>query len=430
MRGPIVCGTDLGEGAAIAERAAAALAKVLASPLLLVHVLAEGVEPATVEDRRLELERRAHALRGAWPGLRVDVHVDRGDVADALVARGGRDATVVVASRGDRPRGRSSVGRHAERVAQTSSGPVVTIRDARPFEHWARGVEPLQVTVGVDPSRTSRAALAWAAGLSDAAATRTTVVHVASPGWEAIRLGIHDAPRDHLTPEAEAVVRRDLARWVGDASPTLGGAETSIVVGEERVEVLLASSAAASGLLVVGHHRRATVARMWLGSVSRGTLTVAETNVALVPAAEPELGAEPVRAPRQLLVPIDFSPASLRALAHAQALAPTGASVRLLHVVTPVGTPDGTDDEIRSRLERLVPAGAPGSATTTVEVLHARTVSGGIWHAAERIAADLICMPSRDRVRIFSPKGPGSTVRSVIARCPCPVLLTPPERDE
>jgi nucleotide-binding universal stress UspA family protein len=307
---------------------------------------------------------------------------------------------------------------------------VVIVRDAHPFERWARGEEPLQVTVGVDPSRTSRAALAWTARLSDAAATRTSIVHVASPGWEALRLGLHDAPHDHLTPEGEAVVRRDLARWLGDASPGLAGAETSIVAGDEPVEALLASSAAGSGLLVVGNHRRAAVARMWLGSVSRGTLTVAETNVALVPAAEPELGAEPVRAPRQLLVPCDFSPASLRALAHAQALAPAGGSVRLLHVVTPVGAPEGTDDEIRSRLERLVAAGARAAATTTVEVVHARTVSDGIWHAAERIAADLICMPSRDRVRIFSPKGPGSTVRSVIARCSCPVLLTPPERDE
>ena len=49
---------------------------------------------------------------------------------------------------------------------------------------------------------------------------------------------------------------------------------------------------------------------------------------------------------------------------------------------------------------------------------------------AERLAADLICMPSRDRVTAFSPTGPGSTARSVIARCACPVLLTTPERDE
>jgi nucleotide-binding universal stress UspA family protein len=427
----IVCGTDLTDNAALAERAAAAWAKVLGAALAVVHVVEEeDVDDGALERRRGVVEERAARLRERWPGLVVGVEALRGDVAEVLVERTRGCAALVVGAQGQRKRGRWIVGRHSERIAQVAPVPVVVVRDATVFEGWARGDEPLAVTLGLDPSRTSRAALAWVEGLGHAAPIRVNVVHVASPRWEAIRLGLRDAPDDHLTKDAEDILRRDLCRWMGEKYQA-SSVSMEIVAGRRTVEEQLASAAARSGVLVVGTHQRAPLSRAWYGSVSRGALLLCG-NVALVPpGAAASVAPEPPTRPRRILVPVDFSAASTRAAAYAHVLAADGASVHLLHVITPLAHAEEPDEVLRTRMLHLAPA-SPGDreAATTAEVLHARSVADGIWHVAERIGADLVCMPSRARLRPFSAVGPGATTRAVIARSTCPVVVTPPVRDE
>jgi nucleotide-binding universal stress UspA family protein len=65
------------------------------------------------------------------------------------------------------------------------------------------------------------------------------------------------------------------------------------VVNWGRPDAALADSAHAAGsaLIVAGSHRRSHIARLWQGSVTRGLLHRADTNVACVPPSAEELAA-------------------------------------------------------------------------------------------------------------------------------------------
>ena len=87
------------------------------------------------------------------------------------------------------------------------------------------------------------------------------------------------------------------------------------------------------------------------------------------------------------------------------------------------------EDELHRRLAALVSSAASErGVVTSHEVVRASDVATAIWQAAERLGADLLCMPSRDRVLPFAPATLGTTAQGVVARSACPVVLTPPDR--
>ena len=356
-------------------------------------------------------------------------HVVIGFVEEVLAREAAHGGLVVVGSLGRRKPARWLVGSNAERAAQASPVPVLVVRDAAPFEAWARRARPLRLAVGVELSRTSRAALAWASELVRAGDCVAQLIHVALPSWEAIRLGQRDAPHDRLTPEAERIVRRDLALWAGEV-PSSAGQSLDVVSGTEPTEQQLAAAAAAWGadLLVVGTHQRSRTARFWYGSVSRGALSLGSMSVALVPAGTAALQKGAPHPPRRSLVPVDFSKASVAAVEYAYLLAPDDSLVHLLHVVRPADG-EADEDELHRRLAALgSSSAAERGVVTSHEVVHASDVATAIWQASERLGADLLCMPSRGRVLPFAPATLGTTAQGVVARCACPVVLTPPDR--
>ncbi len=291
----IVCGTDFSRNSASAARAAGAIAKRLALPLTLVHTIdAPGAEigagPAhgvVDEALRNRLDAQAQDL-GERFGIDVEPLIEPGAADERLVALAcSLDARLlVVASLGERRQERWRLGSVAERVAQASPVPVLVVRDGGRLEAWARGERSLRVMVGVEPTPASKAALRWAGELRAIAPCELLVAQIAWPAEAHDRIGLPTPmPLDHLRPELEEALLRDLERWAG-GPPGPGGRSFIVRPGWGRVDSHLTQLAAEleADLLVVGTHQRSGIARLWQGSVSRGVLHAAAMSVACVPA--------------------------------------------------------------------------------------------------------------------------------------------------
>lgn len=435
----IVCGTDLSENAKEATRAAAAIAKRLAVPLKLVCVIDElGAELTVASDQnaiydpvRKRVQEQANELHSRF-GIDVEPTVVPGIAHDTLVgiARATNARLVVVSSLGSKKQHRWLLGSTAERVAQASPVPVLIVRDAASIEAWTRGERPLRVMVGVEMATTSKAALEWAASLRDIGPCDLLVTLIAWPIGEHSRLGVPaPIPLDHLRPELLEVLTRDLRAWTGNV---LGKGQTSFRVspGWGRVDTHLTLIAAESkvDLLVVGTHQRAGAARLWQGSVSRGVLHQASSNVACIPRGEAIECADRIPTFRRVLVPTDFSFAANRAVPIGYGLIGSGGVVHLLHVIT--RKPGEDDLDPKERLRALIPLEASARGIVTeIEIVHEKDASVAIWHAAGRLGVDAICMATHGRSggsRIVL----GSHAQEVVRRSRQPVILVPPERDE
>jgi nucleotide-binding universal stress UspA family protein len=176
---------------------------------------------------------------------------------------------------------------------------------------------------------------------------------------------------------------------------------------------------------VIGTHQRAGLARLWLGSVSRGVLRNASTNVVCVPRSEAIEEEQIIPTFRAVLVPTDFSPLANRAIPVAYGLVAPGGVVHLLHVVT--RDPGEDSSALQERLRALIPRGAAArGVATALEIKAEKSVYKGICHTAGRLGVDAICMATHGRSGA-SEILLGSQTREVVQRARRPVLLVPPE---
>jgi nucleotide-binding universal stress UspA family protein len=107
---------------------AAALASFYGTPLIIVHVVPYGTDPARITDMRRDLVARAKALiRDTVP---FEVHMPEGRPAESLVrlVRHRPGALLVVASHGHRTRGSVRIGSVADAVVRSAPCPVITIK--------------------------------------------------------------------------------------------------------------------------------------------------------------------------------------------------------------------------------------------------------------------------------------------------------------
>jgi nucleotide-binding universal stress UspA family protein len=143
---------------------------------------------------------------------------------------------------------------------------------------------------------------------------------------------------------------------------------------------------------------------------------------------------------RDILVPVDFEPASYHALSHARELARTfGARLHLLHVLDdtvalPAGTEGSVSDfpgmrqqieeDARSRLNGLL-TDEDRQADAHAIALVASSTSAAIVGYATEIQADLIVMGTHGRTG--TPLGViGSVAEQVVRTAECPVLTMRP----
>lgn len=185
-------------------------------------------------------------------------------------------------------------------------------------------------------------------------------------------------------------------------------------------------------LIVVGTNQRRGLYR--LGSVSRGVLQHASTNVACVPmSAVEDDGARSIPQFRRVLVPTDLSTRGNCAIALAYSVVRPGGEICLVHVTAPTkrrtsdqSSPKSQAEEGRhtaAQLQALVPeaAGARRIKTRT-EVAEHLEPAMAICQAAERFSADLICMGSRGRSGLAKALL-GSVTQAVMAQSKRPVLV-------
>lgn len=181
-------------------------------------------------------------------------------------------------------------------------------------------------------------------------------------------------------------------------------------------------------LIVMGSHGRRGFRRLLLGSVTSEVVRLAPCPLLVV--RESDEGAAP-REVDHVIVPVDFSSATDRALEVATELAATfEASIELLHAVEPVPYAEMSyplpveTDEFRShaqeRLESLaerLPAEREVRMTTVIGL-----AEEAVADAAGKTEASLVVISSHGHSG-FARALLGSTTERLLRRAPCPVLV-------
>lgn len=421
----IVCGTDLSAPAAEAAEVAARLAVRVGEPLVLVHAVdrlgaEHGLANNEPEYEPLRLEFAAEADRLRAYGAEVEPVLQPTEAARTIVAVATeRSATVIVIA----PVGRGGYAKHllggtAARLVSRATVPVLAVRAAAPFNAWLAGERALRITVGVDDSPVSMAAVRWVEQLRGIAPCDVAAVHVASPLEEQRRLGL-PGPVDleELSDAVRKLLRREMAERIGTLA---GSGELDLVVrsGLGRIDVDLADAAerCQADLLVVGSHQWSGLGRLIRGSVSQAVLDSAEMSVACVPVSR---GGQPVRVGPvdTVLIATDFSDRAAAAVPHGYALVGEGATVHLMTVAR------GDRHELERRLEALVPPDAPARGIrTVVHVDDAPDPAVAICAAGERLMADVICVGTHGRSGVAGVLL-GSVAEAVLRGTRRPVLM-------
>jgi nucleotide-binding universal stress UspA family protein len=292
----ILCGTDFSVHASEAGDVAASIAGGLKSELILIHAwdtnryldLSDELREHLRHSRQTKLDAEANRL--ARTGLRVNTRLMEGSPATCLVdaAVETKAGMIVVSSLGHIAPSRWFVGSVAERTAQNASVATVVVRAHQRVAPWAQRRTKLNVLIGYDFSPSGDAALAWAASLSHVGDCAFTVAYVV--GRETDRWS---SRLNYYSPSA---IKDLIARDLDDAAKRiLGNADlrSNVVVGigGSDLELIELARSESADLLVVGTNQKRGVSL--LGSVSRGVLHHANTNVACVPIGAAGLLQEP-----------------------------------------------------------------------------------------------------------------------------------------
>jgi nucleotide-binding universal stress UspA family protein len=294
---PIVCGTDFSATATEATNIAAAMARRLASRLVLVHadefyrsslVPDPTVIEAAISQRRVELNSEAERLRDL--GTQVEEKSLFGTAFDELVATAAKAKArfIVVGAIGHGLARRLLVGSIAERTAETSPVPTLVVRPKSRLAAWIDGKRVLKVLVGYDFSAASDAALGWINELRKIGKLETTVLYTNWPPDEARRLGYEGPLPFAVNPkEIQKNLEGDLKKRIAKFLPKQK--VTAIVEpgwGTPEGYLFQMASRRNVDLIVVGTHQRRGLGRVLLGSVSRAVLHHAKVSVAVVPPAK------------------------------------------------------------------------------------------------------------------------------------------------
>ena len=439
---PIICGTDFSEPARAAADAAVALATRFGAPLRLVHASVIPAAPLTEEHLQTEAQR----LHGSGADLTAEVMEGSADEVLVKCSEQHDARLIVVSALGRRAPARWLLGSVAERTAESAPVPTLVVRDATPFQAWARGERALKVFIGTDFTASADAALRWVAELRKLGPCEITAGYADWTPEEASRLGVHEAAGLVGNPlVVQHVLERDVKAKV---AAVLGEENVRVVVqgGWGRTDAYLVGMAAEAqaDLIVVGTHQRHGLSRLTEGSVSRGLLHRAPMSVVCVPAPAAERMAVPrVQEFRRVLVAVDLNEKYGFAAPYGYGICGPGGTVRLLHVVAPFRRPNpmiggyyqdlptkkehfGEAAQSEARLRAIAPHEEEARGITTeIEVTDSWEIAQAICAAAERFNADAICIGSHTRPGLGA-KMLGSVSHGVLQQSRRPVLVVWP----
>ena len=436
----IVCGTDFSATALEAVDLGAAIARRLNVKLLLLHVdefrgLAAadpGLFEQLISQNSQELDREAERLRKL--GTKVERKLLSGSVFNELVdaATESNARLMIVGAVGHGVARRLLVGSVAERVAETSTVPTLVVRPGSRLGSWIRGEHALKVLVGYDFSAAGDAALRWLNEMQSVGSCETSVVHIDWPPEEAHRVGYHGPlPLTENPEEIQNFIERDLAERVEMLLPR---DKVTITVepgwGHPEGYLFELASRQHVDLVVVGTHRRHGLGRLRFGSVSRTVLHHATVPVAVVPPAEDQ---KPATIPKinRVLVATDFSDLGNKAAPYGCAILRRGGTLKLIHVMEPPGAADKTkprpgkgNPKLLAQLRSLLPVDAVEQFDVEEEIIESDNAAEAITQAAERFAADAICLGSHGRTGLAK-TFLGSVAQGVMTQSKRPVFVVP-----
>jgi nucleotide-binding universal stress UspA family protein len=241
-----------------------------------------------------------------------------------------------------------------------------------------------------------------------------------------------------LTPEERAEFEAGLDAFVAGIAADGIDLATTVKEGQVAREILQEARALAADLIVLGTHGRGGFEHLLLGSVAERVLRKATCPVLTVPPHAAAAGNRPAGF-HDVLCPVDFSPASLGALAYALSIAQeAGGRLALLHVLDwpadrpdPAGVASDLHDyrrHLQDQAFRDLRAAVPAEARNWCEPVELVVVGKPyeeILKIAKERGSDLIVMGVHSRraaeLHVF-----GSTADHVIRAAHCPVLTIRP----
>lgn len=288
------------------------------------------------------------------------------------------------------------------------------------------------ILCATDFSDTAARALAHATALATRYDARLTLLHVVPVFEESLPAGltVGRASAGWLRDEVLGVMHRAVAQTGAAAI------DPALLVEEGRPDAVIVAQAAAlpADLLVLGTHGRGGFTRLMLGSVAEKVVRTAACPVLTIPPAAASSTAAAV-AFRQILCPIDYSPASLRALEYALELGRQGggrvtvlSALEYMDVETPAAHVDAGIrrnrdrfiEDARQRLHRQL-TGEPETRCEVEEVVAVNRAYKAILQHASASGTDLIVMGAQgaDGIELMLY---GSNTHHVVRAATCPVL--------
>jgi len=456
----VLIATDFSASGERAMEIGAALAALRGARACLVHVfeppsitvpelgLDPGLELELRQRAEAQLARAANGLRAR--GLGVDERLAIGSPAASVIGDVAAElapSLVVLGSHGRRPLPRLLMGSVAEAALLRIQQPVVVVPQGAGVPPWrAPGSDgrPWRITVGLDQSNTSAAAVDWVRELRQRADCDVTFVHLYWPVSEYARFGL-TGPRNLFEADREVVglLEKSLAATIG---PLPGRGEVNLRIlpswgppGQRLVDEAMAAKA---DLLVLGTHHRHGFSRLLKGSTVPPALHAGGLPIVCVSPQPRPAAARRIPRLRSILAATDLSEGGNRSIAHAFALArgEGGAGGGIVHILyvhermlpTPAYAyppessgslrPDETK-ELRERLTALIPAEASGlGISTDVMVVDGGMAAEVICQTAERLDVDAISVGSRGRGGV-SNLVLGSVAARVLHEASRPVLV-------
>lgn len=425
----IVCGTDFSNASRDALDVAASLARRLRKPLLIVHVvrppddLAESEVDIADETSRSRMDEEVKRVQTS-PGLSVEGRTIAGWADESIVhiAEVEKASLIVIGAVGHRKGTHWLIGSVAERIAKTTTVPLLLVRNGAALMPWIEGRKKnLRLLIGTDFSPVSDHALHWLSFLRDVGACDLAIVHISNPVAEYVRLDIPGQVfRSELHPIVEEVLTRELKKREGAVD--LGGSvqsEVKLSMRMPAVEIARLAEEKEADAVIVGLHQRRGSARVWFASQADGVIHGSSTNVICIPYHTADEPLRALEAPniKTLLAATDFSATGNRAVAWAMAAAPPGANV----VVMNVAAGESNRSAAATALSAMTgPEGWQENVRVSVEAVESDHVARTICATAERIGADLIIVGSRGH---GAAPFVGSVARDVLAGSERPVLI-------
>ncbi len=290
-----------------------------------------------------------------------------------------------------------------------------------------------------DFSNASTAALGHAVMLAENFSAELTLFHVAVD--ERHLQQAHFPELEKAGDELEEMIEEQLAEITGADRPRRLAVKRVVRQNPEPVEEIAKYSAAENfDLLVMGTHGRTGMAHLLMGSIAESLVRVAPCPVLTV---REHMEKEEVTPYLNILVPVDFSPHSQKALKYGIALAVNyEASLSVLHVLDVPVQPSHyqLDENLLMRmqpdieamtleaLQKMMKEQSPKELEYSTACVVGRAYAEIVNHATKQ-DSDLIVLGTHG-LSALEKFLLGSTAAKVVRHAPCPVLtVKEKERD-